>query len=52
MDKKILKWYETPATEVVDLELEENVLGLNVVSGSGDDEEEENPITNPIGDGE
>ena len=51
MDKKILKWYETPATEVIDLELEENVLGLNVVSGS-DEDEEENPITNPITDGE
>ena len=31
MDKKVLKWYETPAVEIVELEVEAQIL-----AGSGE----------------
>lgn len=43
MDKKELKWYETPAQEIIDLELEAQLL-----AGSGDpDDVSDDPNEEP-----
>ena len=41
MDKKVLKWYEAPAVEIVELEVEGQILaGSTQGNAEGIDEEE------------
>ncbi len=44
MDKKVLKWYETPAVEIVELEVEAQIL-----AGSGTNAD--NADVDPLDDG-
>ena len=41
MDKKVLKWYETPAVEIVELEVEAQIL-------AGSDTNAENATSDPL----
>ena len=41
MDKKVLKWYETPAVEIVELEVEAQLLAGSTESAEGTDTDDD-----------
>jgi len=41
MDKKVLKWYETPAVEIVELEVEGQILAGSAENAPTEDPSEE-----------